>query len=152
MNIKTILSVYGNQIQPQNSKICNSQTSRILKVTDVTLGDYYDVTTRDDYIDAGTCEIILHIGDVEKLHILLAPPTKNYQHFMVYRQVYSELTDKCFDILEGINDKDEYLSYERFTRLFANSDLAMEIFDEGQKYQAKVKNQILALVKTKKDK
>ena len=72
-NIKTMLSIYGNQIQPQMSKISNSLTEGVLAITDVTLGNYY--------IDNNRSEIVLHIGNYERLHLLLIPPTKKYQFF-----------------------------------------------------------------------
>lgn len=135
-DIETILSVYGNELQPQKSQISNSITEDILKITNITLGDY---------LDREKNEIILHIGTQEKLHIFIQSPTQEKQNFKVYRKIYSELTDEFYDIAP--DSKDDFISYESFTKLFINSELAREIFIIIKNKQNRIRHQVLSLTK-----
>ena len=136
-NFKNILSFYGEQLQPQT--ISNMLCNRKFKVTDVTLGEYC--------LEDNTIEIVLHIGNIEKLHLLLVSPTSTYQSFKVYRRFYSELTDKIIDILSSENHEEEYLTFERFVMLFTDSNLVTEVSKKEKEHGMKVRQQVLALKK-----
>lgn len=147
--LNTLASAYNNEtIQPE--KIFNvNYNNGILRIKDVSFPFLVE-----DNPNKHLTAMCLHFGTEEIIHLILKIPTNNQESFQVSPYIWSEMTDKQYQLWQ---DKYKYMDFFSFLYYLKENDLAKEIVyvnnyvrEENTKLKRKIRNNIQDYINEKK--